>query len=242
MSIAAKIRFMYDNGLMRDTPDEKKRVARIFGITVQTVHATLKNHLAGKFPTTNRVTFPPVPKSKSNPKHTDFESVIDAVNQRYNECYAIAESKGYRLGRIPIKYDLRGTSAGMFCVRFGARFFRVNLVLAKENIDTYLKNTVPHEFCHYMVYERVGLRERYFQSMPKPHGYEWKKFMIQVFGLNPKRCHSYNTANAANRPYVYACACQEFHLSALLHRRIRSGQRRHCCRCKMNIVFKRIER
>jgi len=170
----------------------------------------------------------------------DYDSVKALIENRYNDCYREAETKGYDLPKIDIEWDLKGSHAGQFCVRFARKYFRVNLELAKQNLEDYLKQVVPHEFSHYIV--NAVAAKSYF-GMPKSHGWEWKNAMIRVFGLDPKRCHSYDTSSVARRharPYVYKCNCTEHKITAILHQRIMMGQHYRCNCCKSRITFVRM--
>ena len=162
------------------------------------------------------------------------------IENRYNECYEIAKQAGYDLPKIDIEWNLKGTVAGMFCVRFARKYFSVNLELAKNNLEDYLKQTVPHEFSHYIV-NAVAAKNIY--EKPKAHGQQWKNTMVRVFGLDPLRCHSYDTSQLTGRhekPYIYKCLCQEHHMTKLLHRRMVAGQKRMCVCCKTTIYFDRM--
>jgi SprT protein len=229
MSIAARIREMYNNGKITDSPEDKKRVAAMFGITVQTVHATLKNHLNKK------ESIPEAPIQVSNIKINNYHEVQELIYNKFDECYEIAKSKGIDLPKIEVHFDLKGVVAGQFC-RYDRMFFRVNLVLAEENINDYLNQTVPHEFSHYIV--RSQFNEKGFEV--KSHGYEWKRTMVRVFGLNPERCQ-YDTTNAKVRQtqtYTYKCGCRQIQLGALRHKRMQLKERSYiCCYCHKKLEY-----
>lgn len=235
-SKASAIRAIYDAGDMTTTSEDKNRVAKMFGMKVQTVHATLVKYV-GKSTKAKKVTKAKkrvAPRILSNGNET-----ITAINNAYDNCYQIAESKGYDVSKIDIKYDLKGTTAGMFCYGFlGGTYFRVNLDIAKNNLEEYLKKTVPHEFCHYLV--RTANKNNIYYSKPKPHGNAWKAFMINVFNLKPLRCHNYDMSNVKTRggkKFKYVCDCNvgtdSFHLlSALKHKRVNEGEKYICKKCK----------
>jgi SprT protein len=229
MSIAAKIRYMYDNGQMTNSPEDKKRVAAMFGITIQTVHATLKNHLGLR----KSITELPM-NSIHNIRMDSYSEIKELINKRYDECYDIARSKGIDLPKIEVCFNLKGTVAGMFCTRFGKKFFRVNLILAFENIENYLKQIIPHEFSHYIVNHSFSLNN------PSPHGIQWKKTMRFIFGLNPERCHNYDTTNVKRnvKTYMYKCLCRQIEISSIRHRRIQTNQKNYICKiCHQRIEF-----
>ena len=238
MSIAAKIRDIYDKGLITDSPEDKKIVAVKFGIAVQTVHATIKKHLAKKGITVIKPA--KIGSGVQVIKFTDnYSGVRKTINERFKECYEIAAAAGYVLREIDIDWSLKGTVAGMYCRKAGRKYFRVNLLLAEANIEDYLSDTIPHEFCHYIVdYE---LLKGSFGRHPKPHGTEWKMMMIRVFNLQPKRCHDYDTSQVKRkvvRPYVYKCGCREFPQTRTIHNRMKyQGQRRRCRTCGGLLTF-----
>ncbi|MFA5484897.1 MAG: hypothetical protein WC260_01450 [Candidatus Pacearchaeota archaeon] len=45
-SKAEAVRVFYDNGKLLDTPESKKKYAKEFGMTVQSVHGRIRNHLS----------------------------------------------------------------------------------------------------------------------------------------------------------------------------------------------------
>ena len=240
MSIASEIRNMYDKGLITDSPEDKKLVAKKFNIAVQTVHATLKKHLEKRGVVKTIVVKGTVTNRPQVVTVSDMVDVKKAVMEKYDECYKIASAKGYDLPKIDVRFDIRGTVAGQFCVHYGTMFFRVNMILAKENLEDYINQTVPHEFCHYIVWKSI---DRMY-GRPQPHGYEWKQAMIRVFGLEPQRCHSYDTTNARTRkvprPYVYKCKCRERKETAHIHNIIK-GCKYRCGDCGEWIVFVGVE-
>ena len=230
-SKAAVVRAMFLAGDMDNSHEQKKRVATLLGMTVQTVHATLVRMNAVK--PTIVVPAPKVPTIKM--VVDTYADVKTLVENRFNECYAIAKAKGYDLPKIEIDWSLKGMVAGMFCTQFARRFFKVNLTLAKDNLEDYLKQTVPHEFSHYIV--RAVAAKNIF-GRPKPHGREWKNVMIRVFGLDPKRCHSYDVSVRRGCRFEYKCACQSFKLGPTRHRRLqRNPQYYKCKNCRGYLTF-----
>lgn len=104
---------------------------------------------------------------------------------------------------------------------------KINPKFLQSNSDHVVNVTVPHEVAH-LVCHKVYPRAK------QGHGPEWKGIM-QSFGLKPETYHSMRLPNV--KTYTYICNCQKFHLSALVHKRIQAGQRRHCSKCKKNIIF-----
>jgi SprT protein len=103
-----------------------------------------------------------------------------------------------RLGMGPqeleIRFDLRGGAAGQ--ARGGGRgpwIIRYNPILLRENPESFIAETVPHEVAHMVAYLRYGRSIR-------PHGPEWRAIMAQ-FGAEPERCHRYDLSGVARRTY-----------------------------------------
>ena len=237
-SKAAVVRAMFLTGDMDNSPDQKKRVAALLGMTVQTVHATLvKMNDKPSVPNVPKIiaTLTPAPVM---PKKVveGYADVRRFIEQRYDECYKIAESKGIKLAKINIDWSLKGTVAGQFCWRGGLSFFKVNLELAQANLNDYLKQTIPHEFSHYIVrakYKNLGYSV-------KPHGWEWKQTMLSVFGLYPHRCHQYDVLQVkqSRRHFEYKCNCQTWQLGAKRYRNLQLNPRRYWCpTCKGHLTF-----
>jgi len=238
-SKAAVVRAMYADGSLTTSPEDKKRVAAELGMTVQTVHATLVK-IIGKTPkaVAKKVWSKPPqvkkPVRTTQVTHVDYMKTKQMIADRYNECYEIARSKGLVMPSIDVRYDLKGTVAGMFCVKMGFKYFRVNMELATRNIDDYLNQTVPHEFCHYIV-----RHENVFRS--QPHGYEWKSAMIRYFNLDPKRCHEYDVSEVKQRrggTVMYKCDCMDHPIGAVRHRNIQMGSVFSCRKCRGRLVLK----
>jgi len=140
---------------------------------------------------------------------------------------AIAEAHlGRPLPRIPVRFDLYGTTAGMFkycgdnkCLRFNpwifARYFEENL-----------RDTVPHEVAHRVVHEIHGARG------VRPHGREWRALMA-VFGADPAVTFERDLTGIPRRRqarHAYRCACSVHQLSTTRHNRIRRGAAQYQCR------------
>ena len=238
-SKAAVVRAMFDAGDMDNSPDQKKRVALLLGMTVQTVHATLVNYKkidpSTLIPPVLHPVFPPVVKMPSG-------SIRELINARFNECYKIAKSKGVvvDLPFIEVRWNLRGRTAGQFGWKSDTEWFDVNLPLAEANLEDYLAQVVPHEFCHYIDY--MSWKRSGFNSWQKPkaHGLQWKHLMLSVFGRIPERCHHYDTSAVAGSRshYKYKCACRSWAFGAVRHRRLQMNSKRYWCpKCKGHLTF-----
>ena len=134
---------------------------------------------------------------------------------------------GGALPQPPVRFDLRGRSAGQ--VRIDARgrgVIRYNAALLLRHGEEFLRRTVPHEVAHYLAYLHHGREIR-------PHGPEWQS-MVKALGGEPVRCHSYDVAGLHQRRtrwFVYHCRCGEHRLSSIRHNRISGGTHYLCRRC-----------
>lgn len=141
---------------------------------------------------------------------------------------------------LPIlKFDLTGRSAGE--VRFAHYWrkirpitIRFNSLIARNNPDTFINETVAHEIAHSVavyVYGRKGLG----------HGRHWRRIMAG-FGQPAKRCHSFDLSAVPvrrQRRFIYYCACPgERLLSTVRHKRQQRGIRQYMCpRCRSPLRF-----
>lgn len=157
-------------------------------------------------------------------------AVVRRAEQQAREFYDI------RLPSASLDFSLRGRCAGQARVeRKGATRLRINLQLLAENLEDYLSQTIPHEVAHLVV--NWPAREKRLQ--PRPHGVEWQSVMRDCFGLEPKRCHSYQTspARVVPRPFLYTCSCREHRLTSILHNRIGLNCQALCKVCKAPLQF-----
>jgi len=130
---------------------------------------------------------------------------------------------GHRLPRPEVRFDLRGTAAGL-ATRDG-RLIRFNRQLLLENGSAFLDEVPAHEVAHVAAYVLFGPRIR-------PHGPEWQALM-RAFGVAPRRCHSFDTRHSATRRqrrFTYRCACRRHALTTTRHRRIQRGLMSYRCR------------
>ena len=128
-----------------------------------------------------------------------------------------------------VKYDLKGYTAGRAYP--SQNVIRLNGHHLVNNVDDFIHNTVGHEYAHivqYKLYPRC-----------KPHGWEWRSVM-RVFGLEPTRCHTYESKPARQRqrkPKVRVhCGCPDGQLMGQTqYRRLRMGTRYRCRKCSCTI-------
>jgi SprT protein len=127
---------------------------------------------------------------------------------------------------IPVLFDLKGTTSGMYRVAGKVRVIRFNPWIFAKHFDESLASTVPHEVAHYLTDVLYGLRNI------RPHGEEWKRLMA-VFGADASVRSTYSLEGIPRRRtrrYGYQCACQHHEISSQRHRRIESGAAQYRCR------------
>ena len=132
---------------------------------------------------------------------------------------------GVILPPIEVRFDLSGTSAGMYCQRGEQRWLRFNPWLFAKDLPLHLHDTVIHEVAHYAINIRYGRRRL------QPHGAEWQALMVAL-GADPKATFQADMAGIPvrrQRRYGYVCSCREHALSATRHNRI--VRRRAVYRC-----------
>ena len=127
---------------------------------------------------------------------------------------------------IPIFFDLRGSSAGMYQRTGSRRKIRFNPWLFAKYYQHSIEQTVPHEVAHYItdyLWDRKNLR---------PHGREWKSVMLAL-GAQPKVTASYDLTGIPVKKYqrfAYSCSCKIHQLTIIRHRRLKSGKADYRCR------------
>jgi len=136
-----------------------------------------------------------------------------------------------------VDFSLRGRVGGIYSSK--SHSIKINMVLLEENTEDYLSQTIPHEVAH--AFQRHIYGSIQFGKRIMPHGYEWKRIM-QKFGKDPKRCHTYDTENARvrkiARDYEYVCDCMTHNLTALMHKKISIQNKPYkCLKCKTRIRF-----
>lgn len=137
---------------------------------------------------------------------------------------------GRSFPEIEIRNDIKGKTAGWFCVKAGHKYFRFNPVIWNDNKDVY-DSTVVHEVAHYIQSE--------LYPVSKPHGAEWKSVMTRL-GANPKRCHSMNVRSTQKRTFVYGCNCMDHDFTIIRHNKVqKKGVKYTCNKCKTSLKFKK---
>ena len=114
----------------------------------------------------------------------------------------------------------------------------INEVLLQENPEPMLRDTVAHEFAHVVVWWSYLQQLRRLGSgmvkEPRGHGIEWQETMSEMFGVEPSRCHAFDTRNTGSRSqrrWAYRCGCRRHLLTTSKHRRAVAGTRYACADC-----------
>jgi SprT protein len=170
----------------------------------------------------------------SSKQRTDLLQQAEAAVRRSERC--ARRFYGINLPEALIDFSLRGRCAGQARVdRNGHTSLRINQQLLAENLDDFLKNTIPHEIAHLV----VNWKARKKRQRPRPHGPEWQAVMQNCFELEPVRCHAYVTtpARVVPRDYLYACSCREHRLTSIMHNRISKSYHALCRACRTPLKF-----
>lgn len=135
--------------------------------------------------------------------------------------------------RIPVLFDLRGTTAGMFRAQGRKREIRYNPWIFSKYWQLNLDGTVPHEVAHFIVHEVYGL------GRTRPHGQEWQALM-HYFGADPEvtfKLDLEGIPQRRQRTHPYRCGCREHQVSTTRHNRMQRGQGVYLCRyCDTRLV------
>jgi SprT protein len=139
-----------------------------------------------------------------------------------------------RFDRIPVRFDLRGTTAGMFRAHGRQREIRFNPWIFAKYWEVNLEGTVPHEVAHYVVHEVYGF------GRVKPHGDEWRALM-HYFDADPEvtfKLDLEDIPQRRQRTHPYRCGCRDHDVSTTRHNRMLKGQGTYLCRyCSERLVY-----
>jgi SprT protein len=151
------------------------------------------------------------------------DAVNNSIDSTIHKLQGLFPNRGIQTPKV--LYDLEGHTAGW---AIGGHTIRLNLnlLLNPDHFQDMIDRTVPHEICHIVDVQMHG---------SSSHGYRWKYLMYHI-GLEPTRCHSYETVAARKRKkmpkdQIYYCACGEHGVTIILHRRMLQGKRYYCKRC-----------
>jgi len=174
----------------------------------------------------------PVDNNRIEPITARQEQQVLAATQACIEQASMLFRK--RLKPIPVYFDLRGRSAGMYRLRGGHRSIRYNPYLFSKYFEDNLATTIPHEVAHYVTDILFGIRRI------RPHGPEWQHVM-HALGVKPRATARYDLDGIPvrrQRRFPYRCGCTRFELTACRHNKIRRGQAEyHCRKCGDPLLY-----
>lgn len=143
------------------------------------------------------------------------------------------ELLGRRFAEVPVAFDLRGRTAGMYRVKGKQRLIRYNPWIFAKYFDDSMNVTVPHEVAHYLVDCLYGIRR------VKPHGAEWRGIM-EAFGVDSRATARFDLDGIPvrrERQFDYHCGCQPHQLGTRRHFKVQRGEARYRCRqCGNHLV------
>lgn len=147
------------------------------------------------------------------------------IQRRLRACIELAQAQFNRTFPMPtVTYNVRGLKAGVAYLQQNE--IRLNPTLLAENAEHFIRETVPHELAHLIVYQQYGRRA-------KPHGREWRFVMEEVFKLPASVYHEYDTTAVRRNSVAYQCDCQIHQLGQRQHQRIKTQSAVYTCRkCK----------
>ena len=152
------------------------------------------------------------------------------VFDKYNQLLPHAN---LNVNNFEFNFKLKGRVAGK--AWYSGRRLSFNLLLAKDNLLSFLNETVPHEVAH--------LYQMKMNPDSKPHGQEWK-YIMNLGGYDARRCHNYDmqsvkSATKKREIFEYICGCGTPHkLTKTRHNRVMRGTHSYVCKkCHQQIRF-----
>lgn len=164
-----------------------------------------------------------------SPNVFPFRHLKMQVQRKLTEVIQLAQVHFERDFMMPtVSYDLRGVKAGVAYLQQNE--IKFNRTLLQENADEFIRQVVPHELAHLVVYQVFG--------RVKPHGREWQFVMNEIFHLPADTCHQFDVQNVQGRTFAYRCACQVHQLTVRRHNRVLRENVAYLCRkCGQKLVF-----
>lgn len=160
----------------------------------------------------------------------------DTTRQQAQQCLAQSVAKASAVLQRDIalpelSFRQRGRIAGS--ARLQDYEIRLNPVLLAENPDEFMREVIPHELCHLLVWRLYARGNR--KGRIKPHGREWKALMWEIFGLQGSACHQMDIKSVQGRQFNYRCNCGPVSLSIRRHNKVRQGVKYICRTCKQSL-------
>lgn len=150
------------------------------------------------------------------------------IARRLRSCLDLAEHYFNRTFPMPsFNFKVRGMKAGVAYLQQNE--IRFNRTLLLENSEEFLRQVVPHELAHLLVYQQFG--------RVQPHGKEWQMVMQDLFQLPADTCHQFDTHSVRGQTFAYRCDCQTHQLSIRRYQNIlRKSAVYHCRVCKKALL------
>lgn len=162
-------------------------------------------------------------------QNTDFRQLKMQIQRRLRQCLQQSEQFFHRTFPMPdISYDVRGVKAGVAYLQQNC--IKLNRTLLLENPEEFIRQVVPHELAHLIVYQVFG--------RVKPHGKEWQAVMTELFGLPADTCHQFDVQNVRGKTFAYRCDCRQHLLSARRHHNVQQKKMLYLCKtCRARLYF-----
>lgn len=165
------------------------------------------------------------------------EKQREVIDRTEHYIHLGGELLSQKFDRIPVYFDLKGRTAGMYKVvgsgRRVQRQIRYNPWIFAKYYENNLNVTVPHEVAHYLV-DCVHNSKWKGSRRVRPHGVEWKSVMA-AFGVDSRVTSNFDLEGVPQRQmrqFLYRCGCKDHSLSVRrhnkVHRREASYRCRHC--------------
>jgi SprT protein len=135
---------------------------------------------------------------------------------------------------LPVRFDLKGLSAGQFCYGPQGLWYRFNPWVFAVDFPLHLRETVAHEVAHYVTYILHG------RGGIKPHGPQWRGVMATLGFPRARARGDYSVAGVPRQRqsrYPYVCGCGPHLLTATRHRRAHEGSVYVCRRCNQPLQY-----
>jgi SprT protein len=160
-----------------------------------------------------------------------------------------AELFRHEFAVIPVAFDLRGRTAGMYKVtgrvkgwvwgkggskgsdKANSRQIRYNPWIFAKYYEENLTVTVPHEVAHYLVDCLYGLNRGGLRGV-RPHGVEWKAVM-DAFGVDSSVTAKFDLVGIPSRQhqqFKYRCDCKIHQIGIRRHNKVLRGEANYLCR------------
>jgi SprT protein len=164
----------------------------------------------------------------------DLQQQERVLEQTLHYIKRAGEIFGRRFAEIPVLFDLRGRTAGMYRVKHKQRQIRYNPHVFAKYLEDNLNVTVPHEVAHYVIDCLYGLRK------VRPHGAEWKAVMGE-FGADASRTCRYDFSGIpvkSEKRYDYHCSCKTHQLTTRRHNKVAKKRIYYVCKsCGGNLTY-----